>query len=1281
MQSIFTITTQDIQCLSDEQSRELVARLCRAELRENGISQASVTWGGDQRAKDGGVDVRVDVDTTPGISGYIKKDHSAFQVKAEKFPKGKIAGEMAPKGALRPAIEDLAKINGAYIIVSTRDSVSASSLSVRVMAMGECLAGHGLAGKVVVDFYDCRKIADWVEQHPAIAVWIRQVLCKPLVGWQPYAPWAYQETEIEAEYLIDARVKVFIPNADDGSDVLSAINSLRGDLSKKASVRIVGLSGVGKTRLAQALFDKRIFTERVVLDADNVLYTDLSSNPTPQPRAMVEALVSDGADCVVVVDNCGPDVHKSLTEVVKRLDSKVRLVTIEYDIRDDLPEGSVCYRLEGSSDEVIKELLKRRFNILSEGDLDKIVEFSDGNARVAFALASTTEVTGELGRLHDADLFARLFHQKHAENDELLRCAEAASLLYSFDGEDDSENSEMAILASFSEVSIITFRRFVVELQRRGLVQARAEWRAVLPHAISNRLAARAVESLPRTRLIEDLIEHGPDRVARSFSRRLSYLHESKPVCEIVQGWLKPNGRYGDLINLGEVGRQVFTNIAPVHQEATLQALERAIVNSDFVSVGNRNRSCFARVARLLAYESVFFDRAVKVLERFVLAEPEGHNNDSTHDLLKSLFSCELSGTEASPEQRSAIVREFILSENAGKQKFGFLLLESALETDHFSSSYDFGFGARRRGFGWSPRTSDDVHSWYKPFIAFAVEVGKNDSVFGKDVRSLLGQHVRNLWCDAGLRKAVVMAAKELSVIDGWPEGWIGARSTLRWDKERINEDSLQELLELERTLAPRDLKSEITAKVLARGAFADDLNYDDDTETPGSQYRRFEQEIEGLGKAAAIETTLLSELLPSLLSNYANGSTRTFGFGVGQEVYDATEVMVQARGLVASAEPNSICLMFLRGFISGWREAKPQEVRLFLDDALHDDVWGRFFAELQLQVALDDKGYNRLLKSLELGNTPISQYQGLAYGRAAFPLTVEQISTLINAIKSHGDDGFVVAAEILSMVIYSAKERDDDYCQGLAVTCTLFLLDLDWLKVLSSKAGASHRIETILKFALSMSHNGETISDILQKLVGALRTRKTYFSRRQGGLFAPFFKYYPKETLDAVYVADDNGRNWLASQIVSRVGIDLRETAICEVPIEVLLEWCEVSPEDRYLFAAQTCRLFAKESSGGGEDESSLELSDEAIQILSGARDKKEVLHVFVARFSPMSGSGSLSAKLKKRLPLLAKLNLTDGEALGLEIARAEESFIKRIEEEEAREEERERSQTGSFE
>ena len=972
MHPIFRITSSDVKALNDGQARELVARLCKAELQAKGIGTDGVTWGGDQRAKDGGVDVRVEIATAVGINGYIPKDSTIYQVKAESFGKSKIPGEMAPKGVFRQAITDLAGKSGAYIIVSTKDDLSDSSLSERKQAMADCLAAHGFAGRVLLDFYDSRKIADWVENAPAIVAWLRNELGKPLEGWRPYGPWAYHETNVEDEYLLDDKLKVITPNAEEGIGVIYAINRLRGDLSKDgSSVRIVGLSGVGKTRLVQALFDNRITTTNVPLDQGNVLYTDLSDNPTPQPAAMLDALFLEGSDCVVVVDNCGQDVHQKLTEIVKRPDGKIRLVTIEYDIRDNLPEGTTCYQLEGASGEVIAKLLKRHFQTLSALDVDKIVEFSDGNARVAFALAATSEAKGELAQLRDDELFKRLFVQKHTESNELQRCAEAASLLYSFDVEDTSENSELAVLSSAAEVTITTFFRNVSELQKRGLVQARGKWRAVLPHAISNRLALNAVQSNHPGILIQRFVDDAPERVSRSFSRRLGYLHESKHAQQIVESWLKPGGLLGEVASLSTLKQEMLENISPVNQRAALDALLRAIEKPDFISPSNPGRARIAHLLRSLTYESALFDEAAAALLKLALEEPEDYKSDSTCDILQSLFYLHLSGTLATPEQRATFVRTLAFSGAARESKLALLLLRAGLESDHFSSHYSFDFGALKRGYGWHPRSLKETQWWYILFIQIAIDLGKTTTAVGSNARAILGVAFRGLWRNARMEETLTIAARELAPVDRWPDGWIGIRNTLHWDKEHINPESLDRLKALEQEIAPRDLRTKIQAKVLSRGSFGVDLDDDFEPDSHGDWWVKAHEEAQALGKAAAQDDETLVDLAPFLCGNNTTNKIESFGVGVGQASISARHILDRLKPLVEHPPADGFDLQFITGLIKGWNQANPVEVAAFLDQAVEDDVWGPLFPSLQFAIELDQLGLSRLIKSL--GNVCIT--------------------------------------------------------------------------------------------------------------------------------------------------------------------------------------------------------------------------------------------------------------------------------------------------------------------
>src|SRR3982751_4458393 len=98
---MFEISSKDIAKLDDEQLRAVVARLCEAELRSRGLSTSCVTWGGNQNAPDGGIDVHVALPPDTSIEGYIPRVDTGFQVKQEDMPASRIAAEMRPQNALR----------------------------------------------------------------------------------------------------------------------------------------------------------------------------------------------------------------------------------------------------------------------------------------------------------------------------------------------------------------------------------------------------------------------------------------------------------------------------------------------------------------------------------------------------------------------------------------------------------------------------------------------------------------------------------------------------------------------------------------------------------------------------------------------------------------------------------------------------------------------------------------------------------------------------------------------------------------------------------------------------------------------------------------------------------------------------------------------------------------------------------------------------------------------------------------------------------------------------
>ncbi len=157
--------------------------------------------------------------------------------------------------------------------------------------------------------------------------------------------------------------------------IIEGIQALRLLLNApRTSVRLTGLSGVGKTRLAQALFDDRIAGSS--LNHIQVLYTDIAYGPEPDPKTLAEQLIASRTRSILMIDNCPPDLHHLMTQTCSAKRSTVSLLTIEYDVRDDLPEETNVFRLEPASKDIIQELIRSRYKHIGQVDARALCVFN-----------------------------------------------------------------------------------------------------------------------------------------------------------------------------------------------------------------------------------------------------------------------------------------------------------------------------------------------------------------------------------------------------------------------------------------------------------------------------------------------------------------------------------------------------------------------------------------------------------------------------------------------------------------------------------------------------------------------------------------------------------------------------------------------------------------------------------------------------------------------------------------------------------------------------------------
>ncbi len=301
-----------------------------------------------------------------------------------------------------------------------------------------------------------------------------------------------------------------------------------------------------------------------------------------------------------------------------------------------------------------------------------------------------------------------------------------------------------------------------------------------------------------------------------------------------------------------------------------------------------------------------------------------------------------------------------------------------------------------------------------------------------------------------------------------------------------------------------------------------------------------------------------------------------------------------------------------------------------------------------------------------------------LGCGRRTDPLTIAQISTLLGLLAAKPDGGLPAAIDVLYMVIHCADTKDEQYTEELRAYCLKFVSELDWNLMDLTNENFLHHLEHVIEFSLDSSEPCKAATTALKRLIQQERAGKRIFPRRLGNVLLPFFKKCPVETLDAVYTKGEHS----ALMHMLDVRLDRHgDTAIGVVPEASLIEWCQVSPEDRCVFAAQTCKLFERPNSDECSDVAVIGISNTAKTLLAQAPDKKRVLEILASRFPPSSWSGSRAAIMRQRFEHLDELNPTGNPELTSLIEEMKARVFKLIESEERQEQERERSETGSFE
>ena len=1217
----FELEPADITSLNDGDLRDMVGRLCEAELIQQKIQPSCVLWGGAQEAPDGGLDINVKESGKLISPSFIPRQNTGFQVKKNSMSRAACTKEMQDKGCAKTVITDLASKRGAYIIVSGKDNCSDKMLSERVLGMRDAVKGIACEDDILLDFYGIDRLSTWLRQHPGVVLWVRTRLGKPLSGWMPFGRWSATPNAQNDDFLLDEHPCVIDANShrkipvslSDGIQLTR--DKLRGAGS---TVRITGLSGVGKTRFAQALFEGGVGDK--VLPRTNVIYADLGSDINPTATELIAYLIVNNSSSYVILDNCPPDIHRNMQKQVSQSNACLRLLTIEYDISDDRPEETEVIHLEPSSEDVVSKLVQKRFPKFANINADKIAEFSGGNARVALALASRVDADETLNNFSDEDLFQRLFSQRKGLNDSLLESAEILSLIYSFNVSSTECNDELSCLATISGLERRTLNRAHAELLRRQLSQQRGNWRAVLPHALSNRLARRALQNIAFHEINCELFNEKNLRLFKSCAHRLGYLHDFEPARQLAHTWVQSGAPLHDLTSCNEQLFSVLNYIAPVFPETVLRTIEIAAQDSFFTSRENKNFTVVVRLLRKIAYEDDHFEQAAAIVLKFAETEKEGENNDSIVGQLSSLFSLYLSGTQATPKRRQMFLKCLLTSNTPRHLDIAGELFRSALQTSHWSSSYDFSFGARVRDFGWEAKTNTQVNAWYSGFIELLKDcLSSNKEDLRGFCKKILAEQFRGLWSYTGCNDELEEIIRNNAQGGKWPAMWLAIKETIYYEKDN---KLITRLEALEKYCEPSNIIDEVEAY-----AFTDTWNHAE-VRRKHSGSMGIHEKIENLGKLVAHSPKYLDELAPKLWLKHVN-SLWSFGKGVANGSEDQSSMFELLIKLMLAQNLKLIEPIFFGGFIQAVHESNPNLAQRLQERTLEVPCLVPHFVYLLGSNPISPWGAKKLAELARTKSIDAWRFENISYGRVHEAIDDPSLVEILSAINEL-DKGAISSLAILNMRFFI--DKDSDYVPsdslralGRETICKLLTLHRDEIRKRQISG-----LDKVADICLITSSPKSEIDIIISKLCEGISSYRLY-SFELTEITSVLIKNFTEQFLNAVFICDEVGKRLEHS--LFKDGGRSRGSLMNDAPIRAILNWCD-NDQGRILKIAATISSYtpADKVTPPSSEPKKVIISEHAKVLLEVSNDKLAIVEVIFSGAWPQSWSGSLASILEVR-------------------------------------------------
>ena len=1214
MGTLFRVESKDISGLNDLQLTKLLKLLLHLEARSSGIAERAVEVALNITVPDGGEDGRIQWSGDPPDTDYLPCQLVQFQNKATNMGPADCANEIQNRdGSMKQMVEDVLDNGGAYILFTNQELNTRQKIPIRIAKIREKLTelGKPYADTATIDIYDAAKIEGWVNKYVSAIVTVLNWVGRPLErGLKTWNDWSQDREYQRFKFVADENRRI-------------ALESFKSLLKKQGKcARIIGLSGLGKTRLAFEIFrnlDKHDdLSERVVYIA--------SANPS------IVGLVSDWVQCglegIVVIDNCDISIHEKLRREVQRTDSKLSLLTLDYNL--ERASKTEIVLIERLPDENIKEMLEPMYGEKIP-DLDRIVAFAQGFPQMAVLLVDARlDREPEMGSLTDDDLAYKMLwggRAPIAKDEKILKgCA-----LFDQFGLDDEASPEYEFIArQIVEVDLDDFYDCIKRFEERGLMDRRGRYAKLVPKPLAIRLAAEWWRRTRPEKQIELIQSEFPGALVESFCNqisRLDFLPEVKSLTEELCG---PQGPFGQAeVILSNRGSRLFRALVEVNPLATSKALSNVMqrLNDDelFEIDGDVRRNLVWALEKLCFYE-ICFEEATNSLLLLASNENESWSNNAT-GIFKQLFRTFLSGTEAPPNLRLKVIDSALGSDKEPVRKLATEALEMAIDINGGTRT----IGAEYQGSGeplqeWRPKIWGDAFKYWEQALERLCNLVIEKDPLASLAKTSIANHIRGLMI-YGRVNILDRVIKRIVDQDGplWPAALDSIKLSLSYEGNKMPNEGKAKLKEWVSLLTPDDLADRLNILV---------------TNPPYEHEKDDDEKFVDIAakNAKLLADELASDLdsLVSLIDNLLVGEQRQ-AYWFGKKLIEAAgrwePLLSEVISKVVNIEDSNINLLL--GILNGIFNLDISEWNNIVEIFYNKEILNKYYANVLVTGKVTIEQLECVTELIDKNKIEPIAANTFLYGRPLDHLNYIDVTQFVKNLASISENCLWIALDILSMYCHGDNEKWNNCKSTFKEIVVKLRLDRD--KKNQGQLEMHHWYDVVKK--LLRDDDKVFAIDITRQILTSCTNKLSYGDMWHyiQPIVRIIFQKHAKDVWPLFSEAIRNAVPLEEYRLIQLLGSGSsfkkkKPSVLSELPDEILTEWCLQNTETAPEFVAQTTDVLL-------ETNDKYQISPRAQFLIDNFGDNEKVLSELSANLSSFGWTGSLVPYLHKEVEALKEL------------------------------------------